>query len=117
MMYKQIAFIVLALAAGCNKTGDLEQVCSAFTQLAAEPKLATMDSSARMDFVNGRVAQSVGRFSQVNDLWELIPNYESEARYRMFRRTAEELLGRPWQCPDMERLASTLSEPMPEPSR
>lgn len=68
-----------------------------------------------MDFVNRRVTEELWSVSQVRGLWQNVPNYESTARYRMFKRTAEELLDQPWDCPDMQRFAPTLSEPIPEP--
>ncbi|MDB4985023.1 MAG: hypothetical protein JWN04_201 [Myxococcaceae bacterium] len=114
-----ISILVLAAAstAGCNHGGDLEKVCAAFTQLAAEPRLPEMSHDARMNFVNERVQERLWSFSQVESLWRHVPNYESEARYRMFQRTAQDLLGREWHCPDMERLAPTLSVPAQEVSQ
>lgn len=111
---RTILLLATGIAAGCNHVGDLEKVCAAFTQLAAEPKLERMDHDARLNFVNERVHERLWSFSKVESLWQHIPNYESEARYRMFQRTAQELLGRDWHCPDMERLAPTLSEPVQE---
>lgn len=86
-----------------------------FTELSQQAKLSDMSHEQRMSFVGERVTARLGAFSQVLGLWMNVPNYEATARYRMFKRTAEELLGQPWECPDMQRLAPTLSEPVPEP--
>jgi hypothetical protein len=111
--------LLLLLIAGTflacsDKAKDLDKVCQAFTQLSRHPKLATLSHSERLAFVNQRVSDELSRFSQVTPLWEHVSYYESSASYRMFRRTAEELLGESWTCQDMERLAPTLSEPVVE---
>ena len=104
-----LLLLMLALA-GCDAKSDLVEVCQAFSSLEKQPALASMSHADRMRFVDEHVAPQLSRFSKVRALWELLPNYESEARYRMFKRGADELVGK-WDCPEMERLAPTLSEP------
>lgn len=106
--------VATLLLASCDTASDLDEVCHSFTELAAEPSLAQLAPNQRLGLVNERISAKLSRFSQVRPLWQHVPNYESEARYRMFKRTAEELLGRPWDCPDMQRLAPTLSVPVPQ---
>lgn len=109
-----VAITACALAA-CSNARDLGKVCAAFTELSIQPEIETMTHEQRMDFVSRRVTENLWCMSQVNGLWANVPNYEATARYRMFRRTAEDLLAESWECPAMERLAPTLSEPIPEP--
>lgn len=109
-----VAITACALVA-CSNARELGKVCSAFKELSTQPGIETMTREQRMDFVDRRVTESLWCMSPVNGLWENVPNYEATARYRMFRRTAEDLLAGSWECPDMERLAPTLSEPVPEP--
>lgn len=106
----RLALLAVLLGA-CSAKDDLQQVCDAFANLELEPNLAVMVDSDRMRFVNDRVSPKLSRFSKVTPLWKLIPNFESEARYRMFKRGADELVGN-WDCPAMERLAPSLSQPV-----
>jgi len=100
---------------GCtDKAQDLDKVCQAFGQLSQHPELEKMGHGARMAFVSARIDDALSRFSAVAPLWEHVPYYEPSRSYPMFQRTAEELLGKPWTCPDMERLSPTLSEPIVE---
>jgi hypothetical protein len=109
-----VALLATAVVAGCHDAKDLGKVCKVFTELAAQPGLDKMDYDARMNFVSSRVSDELWSLSQVKSLWDNVPSFESTVRYRMFKRTAEDLLGHPWDCPDMQRLAPTLSRPIPE---
>jgi hypothetical protein len=100
--------MALMVLAACGARSDLNQVCQAFVNLEKQPNLQAMGHAERMKFVNDEVSSKLSRFSRVAPFWELVPNYEAEARYRMFKKGAEELAG-PWCCPEMERLAPTLS--------
>lgn len=102
------------LLGACNAKSELAEVCMAFSSLEQHPQLQSMGHVERMSFVNNRVLPSLSSFGKVKPLWELLLNYDAEARYRMFKRGADELAGR-WDCPEMERLAATLSEPTGRP--
>jgi hypothetical protein len=107
-----LALLIAGVVAGCSDARDLDKICRVFSALAAQPGLERMGSDERMNFVNKHVSDQLWSHSQVMSLWRNIPNYESTARYRMFKRTAEDLLGQPWDCLEMQRLAPTLSEPV-----
>jgi hypothetical protein len=110
-----LALIAVCTLPACNNAQALADVCSVFTELSQQAKLSDMSHEQRMAFVNQRVTERLWSFSQVSGLWKNVANYEATARYRMFKRTAEDLLDQSWHCPDMQRLAPTLSEPIPEP--
>jgi hypothetical protein len=101
--------LLVTLLGACDAKSDLAEVCAAFSSLEQQPQLQGMGHAERMSFVNDRVLPSLSRFSKVTPFWELLLNYDAEARYRMFKRGADELVGR-WDCPEMERLAPTLTE-------
>ena len=98
---------------GCDDRGELRTVCLAFAALEGQSGLDEMGTRERMAFVNERVEGKLSRFGRVAPLWRLIPSFESEARYRMFKRSADELVGN-WNCPVMKKLAPSLSEPVEE---
>ena len=70
-----------------------------------------MKYADRMAFVQARVMNRVSRFGYVMRAWQLVPNFVPDARYRMFNRSADELIGS-WECPAMQELAPSLSEPI-----
>jgi len=85
-----MALIVLA---ACSARGELDQVCQAFSNLEKQPNLHAMGHADRMKFVNDEVSPKLSRLSRVAPLWELVPNFDAEARYRMFKKGADELAG------------------------
>ena len=107
--------LLLGSIAGCDDQEDLDDVCQAFTELAAQAGLDDMSEGERMRFVHERVSDQLWRFSQTMVIWGNLPASEVTARYRMFKFSAEELLGHTWDCPAMERLAPTLGYVLPEP--
>ena len=106
-----VSILGILLLVGCRSEHDLTAVCQSFDALEREPALSTMGYAQRMAFVDERVSGSISRFGSVTRLWRLLPNSVPEARYRMFKRSADELVGA-WNCPAMERLAPSLSEPV-----
>lgn len=102
-------FLSLGVLAGCNHDADLSEVCRAFTALAAHPRLDEMGEADRMRFVQRRLAGELWSFSHTMKIWNNVPVCEPSARYRIFKFSAEELLGHNWNCPEMERLVPSLS--------
>lgn len=112
LVFAAVVSLTTGSVSGCSsKEKDLESVCQAFTRLSQQPELENMLHNERMAFVSQCVSDELSTFSDVASLWEHVAYYEPSASYRMFRRTAEELLGKQWKCPDMERLAPTLTAP------
>lgn len=102
--------VLLMCLGGCSSRSDLEQVCQAFVELGSNPNFDSMSYDQRMQFVEARVSLSL--FSKVAPMWDLVPNSVPEARYRMFKQSADELLAAEWECPEMKRLAPLISEPI-----
>ena len=103
--------IGLLVLAGCRSERDLQSICQAFVELEREPALSAMGYAQRMAFVDARVSSSISSIGSVPRLWRMVPNFVPERRYRMFKHSADELVGA-WNCPAMERLSPTLSEPI-----
>lgn len=110
-MKLKIIFIVgfLSISLGCSsKKKDFDFVCSTFGELESRLEQDSMTSDERLIFIHVKITENLSLKSEAGIAWDAVRVVEPSQKYNFFVLLAEDAGLDGWQCPVMQRLASTL---------
>lgn len=96
------------LTQACSgKQKDFDSVCGYFKELESQLDQTTLVPDERRLFIHAKVVENLSPTSDARIAWETIVVAEASSIYSLFVLAAESAGVSNWQCPIMEKLAST----------
>lgn len=104
-------YLILLLVSACgqNSQSGFDIVCDHFDALDKHPNLSNMSKEERFKFIDDLVEKGIPKEDYGYISWDLL-NTPPEEKYSIFSTAAQEVTGKPWSCPSMEKLAPTIEE-------
>ena len=108
-MFKRLLIVFALLASSCVTAADndFDKVCGYFQQLDILVAKKAMSNSQRIAYISKHVNKELKASSSAREAWEVIVYAMPEERYDIYKSTAEEILGKAWQCDAMLKQIAT----------